>query len=233
MRIKKLRPSKNSKSSKFPLGRAVVGLHACKEVIKVRPHSVSEVWLRSDWERRQDLQELATWAESQGCRIQTRSVEALDGLTSGHQGVCFWVKERPEVDWGKLKSEVAQTVVILDQVEDPHNLGAILRTAWLLGVQALFVPEVRSADLTPSVAKVASGGAEHVPVEAVGRLDNLIKELKTCGFWIFGLSGQADRDLWGFSFPEKTAWVVGSEGRGMRSSTAKVCDELEIGRAHV
>ena len=117
-------------------------------------------------------------------------------------------------------------MAVLDQITDPHNLGAILRTAWLLGVKALILSDSRTVSLTPAATKVASGGAEHVPVETVASLPQTLSDLKQKGFWIFGLAAGGQQRLWTVKIPDKVVWVIGAEGSGIRSSVAKFCDEL-------
>ena len=150
----------------------------------------------------------------------------LNKLVPGHQGVVAHVSEQPELDWEELKTQDQVLLVALDGIEDPHNLGAILRTAWLMKAQGLFVPDARSVALTPAAMKVASGGAEHVPVQIESNLPSLLKSLKDIGFWIFGLSHKAGQDLWDVEYPEKVVWVIGSEGKGMRTPVERACDEL-------
>ena len=116
-------------------------------------------------------------------------------------------------------------VLILDGIEDPKNFGAIIRTAWLMGVQGVFVPSRRSVSLTPSVMKSANGGVEHVPVVFCQNLGSSIKRLKELGFWIYGLDHLATDSIWSEDFNEPTAFVLGGEGHGIRKPIAKACDK--------
>jgi 23S rRNA (guanosine2251-2'-O)-methyltransferase len=204
----------------------VIGIHSCEETLKVRPRTVTELWLREDFEDSQPLGAIAELAASLGLKIRSRTQGQLDALGSGHQGVALSTTENPEVDWAALADSSSKIVLILDGIEDPHNLGSMLRTAWLTGVSAILIPEDRAVGLTPSACKVASGGAEHVPVESAANLASAMKELKDAGFWIYGLSEKGSRRPWEFRLPEKVAWVVGSEGSGMRITTERACDEL-------
>ncbi len=184
------------------------------------------MWLKVDFESSQQLSALAASAQHFRIKIHTRSPGQLDQIGSGNQGVAIAVTENPELDWSKLEAEGSKVVLICDGLEDPQNLGAILRTAWLTGVDAIFIPEDRAVGLTPAVCKIASGGAEHVPVEVVSNLATEMKRLQDLGFWIYGLSEKGTRKPWEFKLPEKTAWVIGSEGSGMRITTERACDEL-------
>ena len=206
--------------------RWVVGIHSCEETLKVRPKAIRELWLRQDWESSQQLRELADKAEHLRIKIHAKSPGQLDQIGGGNQGVALAVTENPELDWSSLEGEGSRLVLICDGLEDPQNLGSILRTAWLTGVDAVLIPEDRAVGLTPAVCKIASGGAEHVPVEAASNLPNEMQRLKEAGFWIYGLSEKGTRKPWEFKLPEKTAWVIGSEGSGMRITTERACDEL-------
>jgi len=205
--------------------RWVVGIHSCEEVLKVRPKAIRELWLKEDFEHSQALRELAEKAERARVRLATKPQKQLDQIGSGHQGVALAVTEDPELDWADF-AEGKHIVLALDGLEDPHNLGSILRTAWLCGVSAILIPEDRAVGLTPAVCKIASGGAEHVPVEAHTNLASAIEKLKEVGFWVYGLSEKGSRKPWEFQLPDKVIWVVGHEGTGMRITTERVCDEL-------
>ncbi len=206
--------------------RWVVGIHSCEETLRMRPKKVREIWLRDDFHSSEQLREIADQAAKHKIRIEKRSANQLEQIASGHQGVALATNSTPEVQWAELKADGKQIVLILDGLEDPHNLGSILRTAWLTGVRAIFTPEDRAVGLTPTVNKIASGGAEHVPVEQHTNLATLMKQLKDAGFWIYGLSEKGTQLPWGFQLPDKVAWVVGNEGSGMRITTERACDEL-------
>ena len=117
-------------------------------------------------------------------------------------------------------------VIALDGVEDTHNLGAILRTSWLMGVNGMIIPEDRAVGLTAAVHKVACGGVEHVPILRTNQFTQPFEQLKKDGFWVFGLSHKAERSIYDAKIPEKVIWVLGAEDKGLRSPTEKICDEL-------
>jgi 23S rRNA (guanosine2251-2'-O)-methyltransferase len=207
-------------------GRWVIGLHSCAEVLKVRPSAVSELWLRDDWERSQELTALAEQAKRKGLKVTARAVGQLDAVGHGHQGVVMLVSENPQVNWQALGEPGPQIVLILDGLEDPQNLGSILRTAWLTQIKAVFIPEDRAVGLTTAVNKIASGGAEYVPVERFTNFQQPLEKLKKLGFWVYGLAEKGTRKPWEFELPQKVAWVIGSESSGMRVTTERLCDEL-------
>ena len=206
--------------------RWVIGIHSCMETLKVRPKAVREILLREKWQDSQQLRDISDLAAEKRITVKTQSPTLLDRLGSGHQGVALAATESPTVDWTALEGRAQASVILLDGIEDPHNLGAILRTAWLTGAAALVIPADRAVGLTPTVCKVASGGAEHVPVEVVSSLPSQIEDLKKLGFWVFGLAEAGTRMPWEFKLQGKVAWVVGSEGSGLRVPTERACDEL-------
>lgn len=207
--------------------RWVVGIHSCEETLKIRPRSIKELWLRADYHDSETLRAIADRAERARLQIKTKTAGQLDQIGSGHQGIALSTSEDPELDWSTFATDDEKHIVlILDGLEDPHNLGSILRTAWLVNAKAILIPEDRAVGLTPAVCKIASGGAEHVPVEAHANLASAMQKLKDAGFWIYGLSEKGERKPWEFKLPNKVAWVVGNEATGLRITTERACDEL-------
>ena len=206
--------------------RLVPGIHSVNEAFKIRPEAVTQIFVKPGFESSTEVAELKKRADRAEIPWQEKNLNEMDRIYSGHQGILAVVDEEPELDWDVLKTESPCTVLILDGIEDPHNLGAILRTAWLMDAKAVFVPEARSAHLGPAAMKVASGGAEHVPVVADSSLPSVMEQLKEMGFWLYGLSHRASSNLWQMEFPEKVAWVVGSEQKGIRKPVERACDDL-------
>jgi 23S rRNA (guanosine2251-2'-O)-methyltransferase len=209
-----------------PVGRAVIGIHAVEELLKVRPKKVEQFWLREGFEDHPPLLALSEDAKRLGVRAQTKPNGVLDKVASMHQGVIAFTQEEPELDWKALETAKTATLVALDEVEDPHNLGAVLRTCWLLGAQAVLTPEHRAAQLSPAVSKVAQGAVEHIPVVSDGALPQQLEAFKKQGFWIMGLSHKATQDIYTLDIPQKVVWVLGSESSGLRKSVEGVCDDL-------
>ncbi|MGE3973453.1 MAG: 23S rRNA (guanosine(2251)-2'-O)-methyltransferase RlmB [Bdellovibrionales bacterium] len=218
--------SKNQNSQPTSRHRQVVGLHSVMEVFKVRPHAVEKVFLKANWKESKELLQIAELAQRQGVRVENIQEGVLEKLSRVHQGVLVEVSETPTLDLHKLKDQKKSMVLALDGIEDPHNMGAIIRTAWLMGVSGILVPESRIAPLSPTVAKVASGGLEHVPVQKVGSLGPTLLQMKEMGFWILGLDAEAKSNIWQLKAPDKVVWVLGAEGHGIRKQTKGACDEL-------
>lgn len=206
--------------------RAIPGFHAIREALRMRAKGVKALWLRQGWESSDELKELHQQVVSLRGKVEVKPVSNLDRICATHQGAILYVDGRPELVLEKLANHEKSILVYLDGIEDPHNLGAILRTSWLVGAHGLFIPEDRAVGLTPTAHKVACGGAEHVPVEEVGNFSNYAKDLKEKGYWIFGLSHKAKQTIFDIRIPEKVIWAVGSEDKGLRVTTERLCDEL-------
>lgn len=206
--------------------RKVVGIHSVREAMKVRPKAIAKVLLRQGWEKSQELSEIAEFAAKIKTKIKTVGVAELEQLSHGHQGVGAEVLETPELDMTAVEKSTRSIMLGLDGIEDPQNLGGILRSAWIFGVSGVLIPGARAISMTPVVAKVACGGAEHVPLDVHSNLQTPLNHLKDKGFWTFALSEKADKTIWDLKIPEKVVWVVGAEGTGVRKSTLSACDEL-------
>ncbi len=206
--------------------RAIVGTHAIAETMKLHPQGVQLAWLKQNFETIKELRDLELELRNRKVKIELKSDADLERLARTHQGAALFSSFVPKLDWERLYSLPKAKIILLDGIEDPHNLGAILRTAWLMGVEGLLIPQDRSVGLTPSVHKVASGGAEHVPVEIVGSFSNSLESLKKNGFWVYGLSHLGKAKLFDLKLPDKIVWAIGAEDKGLRTTTERLCDEL-------
>ncbi|MBO9665886.1 MAG: 23S rRNA (guanosine(2251)-2'-O)-methyltransferase RlmB [Bdellovibrio sp.] len=206
--------------------RIVVGNHAIKEVLSVRPKEVKGVWLKNGWETSADLREIEEIARKHRITPEIRQEGVIDKFGSSHQGAALFVDGAPGLDLDQVANLDSSIILMLDGIEDPHNLGAILRTSWLTGVQGVLIPEDRAVGLTPTVHKVACGGVEHVPVEETTNFSKYTEQLKEKGYWVYGLSPRGKRSIFELDLPEKVIWAIGAEDKGLRVTTERLCDEL-------
>ena len=209
------------------------GIHAIKAILNTRPMDAKALFVQSyDNHQNQDHADIIALAQSLGVSVQTAQKDSLTELCSStqHQGVVLSARLRAMSDEGVLDDLAGQAgavFLILDQITDPHNFGACLRTASAMGVTAVIVPRHQSVGLTPTVAKVSVGGAESVPVVAVTNLARTLEKLKTAGVFVFGTAlDETAKPLQACDFGGKVAVVMGSEGDGMRRLTAELCDTL-------
>ena len=208
------------------------GIHSVRVLLMRSPQRVRRVLLASgrDAGRLGELRELA-----QRASVQTVPADdaLLDRLAEGgrHQGVVAEVLPRagdPETQLAEAIEAAAGAplLLVLDGVQDPHNLGACLRSADAAGVAAVIAPRDRAAGLTPVARKVAAGAAESVPFVSVVNLARTLRELKDQGIWLIGTSDDADKTLYDADFTGPSAIVMGSEGEGLRRLTRECCDQL-------
>ncbi|HEU0122394.1 MAG TPA: 23S rRNA (guanosine(2251)-2'-O)-methyltransferase RlmB [Bryobacteraceae bacterium] len=173
------------------------------------------------------LQEIIDICRERKVPVRFEPRETLDraSRTAVHQGVIAYVAASPYRTLEDVAG-VASMLVILDGVEDPHNLGAIIRTAHAAGASAVVIPERRAAPVTEVVAKAAAGALAHLPVVKVGNVNQTIERLKKQGYWIYGLDERGMEHYDTVSYSEPAALVVGAEGHGLHDLVAKHCDVL-------
>ncbi|WP_227430238.1 23S rRNA (guanosine(2251)-2'-O)-methyltransferase RlmB [Psychrobacter sp. I-STPA6b] len=212
------------------------GIHAVIALLQHRPTDARALFLQHnhDGNQKQDsqIQHIIELATQMGISIQYAQKDKLTALCHSpqHQGVVIHAKAQNFAEESIL-DELAQRpdclLLILDQVTDAHNLGACLRTAVAMGVDAVICPKHHSASLTPTVAKVSVGAMEIMPVIAVTNLARCIDHLKQAGVFVFGTAlDKTAKPLASCNFQGKVALIMGSEGEGMRRLTAEKCDEL-------
>jgi 23S rRNA (guanosine2251-2'-O)-methyltransferase len=210
------------------------GLHTVEGLIAANPEQVREITVAAGRHDRR-LVSLIAAAQSRGIAVHSLPGGELDRLLPGvrHQGVIAALAPRSheslhEQDLAGFLAGLAAPpfLLVLDGVQDPHNLGACLRTADAAGVQAVIVPRDRAAGITPVVRKVACGAAETVPVFTVTNLARSLRALKEAGVWICGASDDADRTLYETDLRGPLALVLGGEGKGLRRLTRELCDYL-------
>ncbi len=209
----------------------IYGFHAVIAKLRHQPEAIIEIFIDSG---RQDARarDLLRHAEVQDVRVMQVDGKRLEGMAGGgrrHQGVVARVKSdirQVTLDDVLDTLEEPAFLLVLDGVQDPHNLGACLRVADAVGVHAVIAPKDRAVGLTQTVAKVASGAAESVPYITVTNLARTLRELKERGIWVIGTDAEASEDLYSATWPQSVAWVLGAEGDGMRRLTRENCDQL-------
>ncbi len=225
--------------------RCSAGIHAVARLLEEDPSRVKRLLIdrRIDSERIGALLETASAA---GVTVQRAARNRLDDLAAGtrHQGVVAELRGASALDEAGLRTLVEQRLtagrplllVVLDGVQDPHNLGACLRTADAAGVDAVVIPRREAAGITPAVRKVATGAAESVPLARVDRLPRVIDWLHDYGVRVIGTADGAATGLWEADLTGPLALVLGGEERGIGAAVAGRCDALlaipMAGRVH-
>ncbi|MTI48356.1 23S rRNA (guanosine(2251)-2'-O)-methyltransferase RlmB [Sporosalibacterium faouarense] len=179
------------------------------------------------------IKKIIGMAKSKKVLVQYVDKSNLDSLseTGNHQGVIALVSahEYKSIDYILKSAEEkgeAPFVIILDEIEDPHNLGAIMRTAECAGVHGVIIPKRRSVGLTSTVAKTSAGAIEYMPVAKVTNISNAIEELKERGLWIYGADMDGDEDYFKKDLKGPIGIVVGNEGKGISRLVKEKCDFL-------
>jgi 23S rRNA (guanosine2251-2'-O)-methyltransferase len=210
--------------------KTIAGFHAVTARLRQKPDTVTEIYIDSTRVdgRAKDLKKLA---EKLGVRLIPVDSKRLDGMSGGarHQGV---VAQAQPIDMPKFIEDVLDgldeppLLLILDGVQDPHNLGACLRVADGAGAHAVIAPKDRSVGLTLAAMKVASGAAESVPYIAVTNLARTMRDLKDRGIWLIGTADTATQTLYQARIDGPLGMVMGADGEGLRRLTAETCDLL-------
>ena len=212
----------------------VYGMHAVTSVLQHSPEDALELWLQQGKKISSELAKIQDLAKQAGLSIQTVSREVLNKKADrkNHQGIILKRKLNEEArvssvdDFLGKELDPELLLLVLDGVQDPHNLGACLRTADAAGVNAIIIPKDRSVSVNSTVSKVASGAAEHVPVIVETNIARTLRKLQEAGVWVLGTDDQSEQSLYELDLKIPLALVMGNEAQGLRHNTRKQCDYL-------
>lgn len=212
--------------------QVIFGLHAIEALLKKQPERIVKLYMQ-DVRKDKKIEILKALAKENHIFVNILSKQELDRLTNeaNHQGVvavCAKSRIYTEADLKSLLQDlnVPPFVLVLDGVQDPHNLGACFRSADAAGVHAIIAPKDKAVGITAVVSKVASGAVEAVPFVQVTNLARTLEELKAMGIWIYGAAGEAQQTLFQTDLSGPVALVLGAEGSGLRRLTRDTCDGL-------
>ncbi len=209
----------------------VFGIHAVEELLQNKSEQIKQIYFQKP-AKGQRLKNLMTQAQSLELTLHLVSRTELERHASGnHQGVVAHIqslKKWSEKDLEEIIKNKNQSglFLILDGVQDPHNLGACLRSAECAGVDCVIIPKDRAVGMTSTVRKVACGAAERMPLITVTNLARSMQLLKEHGVWLYGLAGETDDSLYAMNFTGSVALVLGAEEKGLRRLTRENCDQL-------
>ncbi|MCC5089507.1 23S rRNA (guanosine(2251)-2'-O)-methyltransferase RlmB [Xanthomonas campestris] len=210
----------------------IVGVNAVASSVENDADNVREVLIEAG-SKNPRLTEIEEQARRKGIDVRRVNTQALDGVGGQvrHQGVAaryaaarLWAENELE---GLVESAQGRALVlILDGVQDPHNLGACLRSAAAAGVTAVVIPKDKSATVNATVRKTSAGAADRIPVVAVTNLARCLRDLQKQGVWLYGLAGEAEASLYSVDLRGNVGLVLGGEGDGLRRLTREHCDGL-------
>jgi 23S rRNA (guanosine2251-2'-O)-methyltransferase len=207
------------------------GLHSVRTLLQREPGTVARLLLAE--RERPALAELATLAAHNGIAVDQRPAAALDRLSASatHQGVIALLTAAPtaldeNALEGILTNAARPLLLVLDEVQDPRNLGACLRSADAAGAHAVIAPRRNAASLTPAAIKTAAGAASTVPFVQVGNLARVLRFLQGAGITLFGADASATAPIYQADLAGPCALLLGGEGQGLRRLTRELCDQL-------
>jgi 23S rRNA (guanosine2251-2'-O)-methyltransferase len=215
-----------------PGERAVYGVGPVREIVARKPGNVRAIWVdprRADKSANDPVAQIVGTARAAGIRVEDRDREALEravGEDARHQGIVAWLGAMTYVDLDAMVGgDERALIVALDGVEDPRNLGAILRSAYLLGATGVIIPEHRAAQVTAVAAKTSAGASELLPIAQVGNLVRALEELRDLGVWRVAVHAtEQAQPIAAIDGTLPLVLVLGAEGFGVRPLVAKNCD---------
>ncbi len=197
----------------------VYGRNAVRELLAAGRRPVTQVWAVAGAAREEWLAGVEVTVV-EGFEIERRAE------SDAHQGICAETVGYPYVGADELLAAGVGVLVVLDELQDPQNVGAICRTAEALGAAGVVIPERRSATVTSAVCKASAGAVEHLRVAHVRNISDFLADAKGAGFWCYGADMDAKVEVGQVDWPDACAIVLGAEGRGVRPRVAASCDEL-------
>jgi 23S rRNA (guanosine2251-2'-O)-methyltransferase len=205
--------------------RHTLGVHPVREALRARRPLDKVLIAKGTGGPR--IQEIVDLCRDSSVPVRFEAREMLDRVSKGipHQGVVAFGAVHGFVELSEVAAD-AKLLVLLDGVEDPHNLGAVIRTAHAAGANAVIVPERRAAPLTETVERAAAGALEYLPVARVTNVTQALEKLKQQGYWIYGLDERGTEQYDRVQYAQPTVIVLGGEGKGIHQGVQKHCDVL-------
>lgn len=182
--------------------------------------------------KKDKFKDILSLAKKKNIKVENLDKKDLDKLTDfgNHQGVVLEIEDYQYADLEEILEIVSQKddsiLMILDEITDPHNLGAIIRTAEAGGLDAVIIPKHRSAEVNATVHKTSAGATSFMKVARVTNVNQTIEKLKEAGYWVYGADGHTDKSYDQIDYSGKTCLVIGNEGRGISKKTKEKCDDL-------
>jgi 23S rRNA (guanosine2251-2'-O)-methyltransferase len=207
------------------------GIHPVREAIAVRGHRIREIWV-SRGSHGRPLRELTAAAQALGIQVRFQERGRLDvrAGTPAHQGVVAFLTPYPFIDLDAIltaaRADEPALILVLDGIQDPQNLGSLIRSAYVCGAHGVVIPKDRAARPTAAVDKASAGALEHTRVAEVTNLTRTLELLKEQGIWVVGLTMEAERPIFDVDLQLPTALVVGGEATGIRALVKRSCDWL-------
>ncbi len=202
----------------------VYGRHAVSHILKAGRRRATRLFLQKDIEEEKAILDLAQKGRIAVQRVESSFFHSRFGASATHQGIAAEVEGYPYVPIEDLF--LKSTLLILDEIQDPQNLGALCRSAYLFGVDGVVIPETHAASIGAGACQASVGAVEYLQIARISSIAKVLENLKKNGFWIYGTDASADKNVYEENYPEKVALVIGNEEKGMRKLVRETCDIL-------
>jgi len=209
----------------------IYGRNAIQEAIRTTPERINKILISQNSQKDKKINEIINEAKENGVLFQFVPTQKLETLTenSSHQGIVASISPIEYLDLDDFLNNLNKEnaiVIVLDGVEDPHNLGSIIRTAVCAGVDGVIIPDRRCATVNATVQKASAGAVNHIPIIKVNNIVNALKKLKEKAFWVFGADAQANETYYDVDYSGNCAIVLGGENCGISKLVGCNCDHL-------
>jgi 23S rRNA (guanosine2251-2'-O)-methyltransferase len=209
----------------------IYGKHAATEVLKERPDVVVEAHVATDFSEAAIIRALDKQKHIAIKILNEKNPPRGISSKSAHQGIVLGIRpEKLLVSYKTFKQGLAvdprTALLVLGEVQDPHNVGAVIRSAAAFGLAGVLIPPHNQAPVTGTVVKVSAGMAFRIPLVTIPNVNTVLRDLKDMGFWVYGLEGSGTTKTTTETYPKPTVFVLGNEGSGLREHTMELCDEL-------
>ena len=207
----------------------IYGIHPVREALGARGHSFQEIWLSRGGQSRA-LRETLAEARALGIKVRYHERQRLDAKagTTGHQGIVAFLSPYSYADVESILAiaveDTPALILVLDGIQDPQNLGDLIRTSHVCGAHGVVIPKDRAAPLTAAVHKASAGALEHTKVARVTNLKRTLELFRRGDLWVVGLTMEGDQPIYELDLCQPTALVVGGEAKGIRPSVKQSCD---------
>ncbi len=208
----------------------IFGKHAVREVLRERPDVVREIHASADFSD-ESILKLVTAQKIQLKVLNLNNPPRGVSSKAAHQGIVAGITaEKLTVPYKQFKAGLVKTdhtaLLVLGEVQDPHNVGAVIRSAAAFGIKGVLIPPHNQAPVTGTVVKVSAGMAFRIPLVTIPNVNTVLRDLQSEGYWVYGLEGDGTTTTVSEKFTRPSVFVLGNEGSGLREKTKEVCDEL-------
>ncbi len=209
----------------------IFGKHAAREVLEERPDVVAEAHVAAGFSDEKILRQIAKQKDIRFKVLNEKNPPRGVSAKAAHQGIVIGIyPSKLTVPYKQFKLTLSKSphtaLLVLGEVQDPHNVGAVIRSAAAFGLAGVLIPPHNQAPVNGTVVKVSAGMAFRIPLVTIPNVNTVLRDLKDSGFWVYGLEGSGTTKTTTETYPKPTVFVLGNEGSGLREKTMELCDDL-------